>query len=579
MIIQELHKIQHHHGYLPAQAMHELARRLSVPKYRIHEVASFFPHFRLEPGPKVEVLVCHDMACHLRGAAELKERLARQFAGSPDVGVRFVSCLGRCDRPVAACINEKIYAERSFEDLVRIAGEHGAGRLRSGDLDVRHNPQIATDWKIDVYRGEPKYLGVKKFLELDEGDKLLAELKDADLRGMGGAGVPAVQKWTDVRRAKGTEKYIVCNADESEPTTFKDRELLLRTAHLVLEGVILAGLLTEATRGYIYIRHEYHEQIEAMRAAIRRAEDLGACGRRIFGTERSFPVEVFVSPGGYICGEQSALIEAMEDRRAQPRNKPPTLETNGLYDKPTLVSNVETFAWVPSIWLNGGAWYRELGRPGCKGARFFSLCGDVAKPGVFEVPCGITLGELVNDCAGGMRDGLPLKAWAPSGPSGGFLPARIPLKDLPRGWDTKLPASFVEKAKAAGGETFDLLDVPLDLQCSRDLGLALGAGMMIYAEGTNMLSHALNCSEFFRNESCGKCVPCRLGSQKVVQIADSFQRREATQSQQAAWRPTIDELAKTMELTSICGLGVVAPKPLSSVMKYFPSDVAAYAAS
>ncbi len=202
--------------------------------------------------------------------------------------------------------------------------------------------------------------------------------------------MPAFQKWTDVRQAKGDQKYIICNGDESEPGTFKDRELMLRTPHLVLEGVILAGLLTGATRGYIYIRHEYPEQIAAMETAIRQAERMKICGRQVLNTGREFSIEVFVSPGGYICGEQSALVEAMEDHRAQPRNKPPQLETNGLYDKPTLVSNVETFAWVPAILLKGAEWYRDLGRNGCKGARFFSISGDVNRPGAvsrFPMAC------------------------------------------------------------------------------------------------------------------------------------------------------------------------------------------------
>lgn len=247
---------------------------------------------------------------------------------------------------------------------------------------------------------------------------------------MGGAGVPVHQKWRDVWHAKGDEKYIVCNADESEPGTFKDRELLTQYAHLVLEGVILAGLVTGATRGTIYIRHEYAEQIEVMQREIIRAQDLGACGQGIFKSTLNFPVEVFASPGGYICDEQSALIEAMEDRRGQPRNKPPQLETNGLYDKPMLVSNVETFAWALAIMINGGQWYAQEVINGCKGRRFFSISGDVAKPGVYEVPCGVLLGTL-SELAGGVVG--ELKAFAPSGPSGGFLPRMLPVSALPQG--------------------------------------------------------------------------------------------------------------------------------------------------
>src|SRR5262245_2205098 len=216
---------------------------------------------------------------------------------------------------------------------------------------------------------------------------------------MGGAGAPAFGKWSDVRQQPGPEKYIVANGDESEPGTFKDRELLLRHPHLVVEGVILAGLLTEASAGYIYIRHEYQEQIAAVRAEISRAMKLGACGEDPFGLGRRFPVEVFESPGGYICGEQSALLAALEDRRAQPRNRPPELGSNGLRDKPTVVNNVETLAWTPYIFHRGGSAYAAAGwrvpgqeQLGFGGRRLFSVSGDVHRPGVFEVPNGLPLG-------------------------------------------------------------------------------------------------------------------------------------------------------------------------------------------
>src|SRR5439155_2097015 len=236
---------------------------------------------------------------------------------------------------------------------------------------------------------------------------LLNEITDADLRGMGGAGIPAAQKWRDVRdavrkarrRRMDDRAFIVVNGDESEPATFKDREILLHMPWTVLEGVILAGLITEASEGFIYIRHEYPEQIAACRREIKRyVQHFSATYsyRTTAGGEPCpFPCSVFVSPGGYICGEQSALIEAMSDHRAEPRNMPPKLETNGLDDQPTLVSNVETFGWAPYIWIKGGQTYAELGTNGWKGRRFFSVCGDVNRPGVYEVPMGMTLRELL----------------------------------------------------------------------------------------------------------------------------------------------------------------------------------------
>jgi NADH:ubiquinone oxidoreductase subunit F (NADH-binding) len=278
-------------------------------------------------------------------------------------------------------------------------------------------------------------------------------------------------------------------------------------------------------------------------------------------------VEVFVSPGGYICGEQSALIEAMEDRRAQPRNKPPELQTNGLYDQPTLVSNVETFAWAPVILLRGGEWYRGSGVRGCKGRRFFSISGDVQRPGAYEVPAGITVGEFLQDFAGGVKG--ELLAFAPSGPSGGFLPRWLPVGGLPRAWREKVPL-LAEKVDASGGSRVDLFDIPMDLEVFRNLGLMIGAGVVVYNTESDLVDQAVNCAQFFRGESCGKCAPCRIGSQKIVEIAERLQQHRYTAEQFALQQAIVEELAPTMEATSICGLGVVASNPLVSLLKYFP---------
>ncbi len=577
MIVQELHKIQKAHGHLPRQELVALAARLQTPLYRLQEVASFFPHFHLEQPPRVEVFVCHDMACHLRGAATIKadlEQSTREGKLAGAVKVHFASCLGRCDRAPAAAVNEEIYCGKTYAELAEIAAAHLTDNPPAADADASFPRTAPEPWKIDLHSGAPNYDAVRQFLAHRDGNRIIEALKVADLRGMGGAGVPAHQKWNDVWKAKGDEKYIVCNGDESEPGTFKDRELLLRTPYLVLEGVILAGLLTSATRGYIYIRHEYQEEIAAVRAAIQQAQRMGACGERMFGTDRDFPVEVFVSPGGYICGEQSALIEAMEDRRAQPRNKPPMLETNGLYDKPTLVSNVETFAWAAAIAARGGEWYRDQGANGCKGLRFFSISGDVNRPGAYEVPNGLTLGEFLTEYAQGVRG--QLKAFAPSGPSGGFLPAKFSVKALPRNWREKAPPALVEKVDRSGGIYLDILDLELDLDRFRSLGLMLGAGVVVYNEAADMVDQALNCVEFYRNESCGKCVPCRIGSQKIVEIATRLKNHGFNAEQFLDTKSLVDELADAMLMTSICGLGVVAPKPLTSVLQFFSDEVAAY---
>ena len=420
-------------------------------------------------------------------------------------------------------------------------------------------------------------------------DLLLDEIKEADLRGLGGAGIPAVQKWKDVRdavrkarlREEDDRAFIVVNGDESEPGTFKDRELLLRTPHVVIEAVILAGLITEATQGFIYIRHEYHEQIEACRAEIRRAEQLGFCGENAVSLGRPFPISVFISPGGYICGEQSALIEAMSDRRGEPRNMPPKLETNGLEDLPTLVSNVETFAWVPYIILNGGDAYADHGVNGWKGRRYFSISGDVNRPGVYEVPMGLTLRELIygeNYCQGIVGD-KKLKAFAPSGPSGGFIPARLGVgRGLPR--DHTQNKSWQELSARRGTDPatneLDILNLELELNLFRALSptQALGAGLVVYAEDRDMAEQAVNSIEFFRNESCGKCVPCRLGSQKLVSLGSNLLNGQIGEKHwQNEVYPLVKEMGKAIELASICGLGRSVPVPLTTVAAFFEQDI------
>jgi NADH:ubiquinone oxidoreductase subunit F (NADH-binding)/NADH:ubiquinone oxidoreductase subunit E len=501
MILRELRRITEKWGFLPKAELISLAERLEVPLHRLHEVITFFPHFRLEPPPAAEVRVCRDMACHLRGADRCYEAmtaLADEFGVErrvladeivdrngdepspppalakslqPRVEVSWVSCLGRCDTAPALLV--EFHARGRSHPARALTAENlgdAAARARvlisahQTGVDVPPEPLDRT-WlsgQIDPYAGhnteaigrEP-YAAVRQYGEQlkqahDDasrraiGDSLIETLKVSDLRGMGGAGRPAFSKWSEVRieseRADAT--YVICNGDESEPSTFKDRELLLRAPHLVVEGMVLGALLVGAHRGYIYIRHEYYQQIEAVEKEIARARDLRVLGDDVLGTGLAFDLETFESPGGYVCGEQSALIEAIEEHRAEPRNRPPAVEANGLYNRPTLLNNVETFAWVPAIVVRGGAWYRDVGvqdsqwyqskaKSGARGRglRLFSICGDVTCPGVYEVPVGLTLGELI-ERAGGMRGGLPLLAFAPSGPSGGFLPASLRPSDL-----------------------------------------------------------------------------------------------------------------------------------------------------
>jgi formate dehydrogenase beta subunit len=658
MIVQRLRDIQKVHGYLPDVELVKLSRELGEPLYRLQEVASFFPHFRQDwnKPPYVEVKVCRDMACHLAGAAELifAADSLRELAEEGRVVIEGASCLGRCDRAPAVCISrhvhnegsngaprnsfhDRLYAGLTEKELKAIVQRVIRGETPAPTTDADRNVDRA-GWQIDIYAVDPELKGkpyevtkryLKEFPEvvaipddirrdakklpgfIKEKHPWLARLDLSGLQGMGGAGMKAYEKWRDVWSEPSEIKYIVCNGDESEPGTFKDRELLLQTPHLVVEGVILAGLVTGATRGYIYVRHEYHEQIECLKKEIERARIEGACGSKLCGTPRSFEVEVFESPGGYICGEQTALIEAMEDKRSQPRNRPPELQTNGLYDKPTVVNNVETLAWAPAIMHRGGEWYASIGAQFCKGRRFFSISGDLNKPGVFEVPNGTTLGELIA-LAGGVK-GKALRAVATSGPSGGFLPAKMPVtkgvkdrldKAVSRARDPlegELLKKFGHEHLMVGdveATTLEIIHLPLDLNFFRsvagviglrDIEMMVGGGLVVYNETRNMLEQARNCTQFFRNESCGKCVPCRLGSQKLVEIGTELLRQRTkdalvlsdhdgapTQIPQALWDKlpeNLNDIAKYLRQTAICGLGYVAPNPLNTAMAFFPKDV------
>ena len=559
MIVQELNAIQSRCGYLPKDELHSLSQRTNTPVKRLHEVASSFPHYRLEPPPLVDVRVCRDMSCHLAGACRVRDSLQSlaNELGHRQVHVDGVSCLGQCDGTVAVTINDQVFwgkPENELRDLVRRAA-------REESLPHQHGDRGSLGWEIDPYQGKPEYKVIQQFVKTRDGDAILATLEEGGLVGMGGAAFPTHLKWKFVRDAPGDTKYVVVNGDESEPGTFKDRELLRRTPWLIIEGTVVAGLLAGAEKGYVYIRHEFHEQIDVMKEAIADARERGFCGMNILGSELNMDVEVFTSPGGYICGEESALLEAMEDRAAQPRNKPPFPVTHGLYSKPTVLNNVETLAWVPSILLKGGPWYRDAGVNGSKGMRLFSISGDVKRPGVYEVRQGLTVRELVEEHAGGMIEGQSMKALATSGPSGGVLPAHIPR--------SLIPDKFASEHMSGDAQSFDIMDLRLDPGVIRALGGMLGAAIVVIGHKACIVDFALNCVEFYRNESCGKCVPCRVGSQKLVDIITEVTLGRARAEQMEI----VDVLAETMREASICGLGMVASNPFTTVMKYFGDEL------
>jgi len=532
-MVPELRSIQEKFGYLPAEQLELLATELGMPLSQIHAVASFYPHFHLTPPARIDVRVCADMSCHLRGADELRRQLERSFRGAnpQTLAIRDASCLGRCDQAPAISVNDAIYGNVDGASAVSLLQETLTGSPLPADSSEIEPVQLA----VDPYKGSPTYGVVKHLVETRNVTGVIATLKAAGLRGMGGAGFPTGSKWDIVRNAPGDEKYIVCNADESEPGTIKDRFIMENIPYLVIEGMITAGLVTGAKKGILYIRHEYERPREILQKEIDSCYAQNLLGSNILGSDLTFDLEIFVSPGGYICGEESALLEAIEGKRAEPRNKPPFPGTHGLWQKPTAINNVETFAFATAILMLGVDWYKAQGRNGSLGLKFVGISGDVVRPGIFEVPMGTKYSELIYEYAGGILDSKKLLGFAPSGPSSGYLPAS--MVDLPLDWD----------AVAAKGSM-------------------VGSGaIVVCAEDRCMVDMALNAVRFFRNESCGKCVPCRMGSQKLVDMLTAWTHGKAENDD----LQLLSELSHALKVTSICGLGQVVPVPIVSVLTHF----------
>jgi NADH:ubiquinone oxidoreductase subunit F (NADH-binding)/NADH:ubiquinone oxidoreductase subunit E len=529
-LIPALQAIQERVGWLPREELVALSRDVRRPLYEIEGLISFYPHFRTRPPAAVEVHACHDLSCWLQGAdrhiAELRERHGRD-AG---VAVTEVSCIGRCDVAPAVAVNEAPAAATA--DLGAMIGAARSGT--AGEPEPRSYGG-GSPWPNDPYAaGEERYRVLRAVLSGDlDAARVTAALKDAGLRGMGGAGFPAGRKWELVAAQAAQPKYAICNADESEPGTFKDRQILAEQPHLVLEGLLLGMAAVGAEEGWVFIRHEYgpeeavvRREIEALRAAGLVGPDAGGSGRRL-------SVGVFTSPGGYILGEESALIECMEGHRGEPRNKPPFPGVYGLWGKPTLMNSVETFAHVPVIAERGADWWKAQGVNGGTGLKFFAVSGHVERPGVYCVPMGSSARQLL-ELAGGVSGGRALAAIQPGGASSNFLGP-------------------------------DGLDVPLDFDTLAQAGSMLGSGaLVVLAEGTDLLAAATNVLRFFRDESCGKCVPCRAGSAKAHRILTDLL---AAGGGPGDVDEQITRLEETMRRTSICGLGQVALGPVMSVVR------------
>ena len=539
-LIPALNAIQERVGWLPREELVALSRDVRRPLYEIEGLISFYPHFRTDPPVKAELRVCHDLSCWLRGADEGIAAIKERYGSDADVEVVEGSCLGRCDIAPACTVNEAPFPLTAAAAAVAVArpggpgGNGGAGRAPgSADLGGIVPPE-------KIYPNDPYAAPADRYAVLRDvlGGRLdvaniIAALKDTGLRGMGGAGFPAGRKWDLVAAQETTPKYVICNADESEPGTFKDREILATQPHLVLEGMLLGMVAVGAEEGWVFIRHEYGPEEQAIRAEIEHLREAGLIGPDAGASGRRLSVEVFTSPGGYILGEESALIECMEGHRGEPRNKPPFPGTYGLHGKPTLMNSVETFAHVPVIAARGAPWWKAQGLGDHAGLKFFAVSGHVERPGVYCVPMGTSARELL-DLAGGVAGGQRLGAIQPGGASSNFIGP-------------------------------DQLDVELDFGTLQEAGSMLGSGaIVVMAEGTDLLAAAVNVLRFFRDESCGKCVPCRVGSAKAHVILDGLLGAGGGPAEVDG---DVRDLAEVMRRTSICGLGQVALGPVMSVLR------------
>jgi formate dehydrogenase beta subunit len=518
-LIPALTAIQRRHGWLPREELVTLSQEVRRPLYEIEGLISFYPHFRVSPPSKVALHVCHDLSCWLAGADERIAELRARYGDDVEVELVEVSCLGRCDVAPAVAVDEEPAPVDDAAGLVEQARNGSVPETPA--LRVQEEP-----WPNDPYApGDQRYRVLRELLDGSIGSEaVIAALKDSGLRGMGGAGFPTGTKWELVANQEATPRYAICNADESEPGTFKDRQIMAEQPHLVLEGLLLGMVVCGADEGWVFIRHEYGPEERLLREEIERVRPM------LKGT--GLRVEVFTSPGGYILGEESALIECMEGHRGEPRNKPPFPGVYGLWGKPTLMNSVETFAHVPVIVERGAEWWRAQGVNGGTGLKFFAVSGHVETPGVYCVPMGTTGRDLLA-IAGGVRGGAEVAGIQPGGASSNFLG--------PEG-----------------------LDVPLDFGPVAEAGSMLGSGaLVVIAEGTDLLAAATNVLRFFRNESCGKCVPCRVGSHKAHEMLTSLLESGGGSGDVD---DTIVQLEETLRMTSICGLGQVALGPVISVL-------------
>jgi len=468
------------------------------------------PLVRIEPQgwlyTKVKVEDCEDIIDQTIVKGELVERLAYK-------------------------LNGKVYAEK--DSIPFYKKQQRIVLANCGEIDAN---------SIEEYLSVGGYQAFEKALFDMTPDDIIQEVSDANLRGRGGGGVSCGDKWSQVKRQKSFPKYIVCNGDEGDPGAFMDRSVMEDNPHLVVEGMMIAAIATGANDAYFYVRAEYPTAVSRLRNAIRQAEELGLVGDNVLGTNFSIRFHINRGAGAFVCGEGSALTGSIEGKRGMPRTKPPRTVEHGLFDQPTVLNNVETFANVPEIITKGSTWYKSFGPENSPGAKTFALSGNVVNAGLIEVPMGTSLREVIFDIGGGMRDGKKFKAVQIGGPSGGCL-------------------------------TEDDLDLPLDFDSLKKVGAIIGSGGLVAMdENTCMVEVARFFMNFTQKESCGKCTPCREGTRRMLEILERIVAGEGRDGD----IELLEELADVISNTALCGLGKTAPAPVVSTIKKFRSEYEAH---
>ena len=514
-LIEILHLIQDKFGCISAAHLRALSEEMRIGQAEIYEVATFYAHFDVvKEGeavpPALTIRVCDSLSCELAGAAALQKALTDGLDAS-EVRVVRAPCMGRCDTAPVLELGHAHIDNATVEKVqAAIAGGH----------TYAHIPDYET---FDTYVANGGYAEFASLRADGNWEDVQAKIKESGLRGLGGAGFPSGTKWGFVRGNAGT-RYIAVNGDEGEPGTFKDRYYLERTPHLFLEGMLIAAWAVEAEKAFIYMRDEYPAVLHILAAEIKKLEDAGIVPAGYIDLRRG--------AGAYICGEESAMIESIEGKRGIPRHRPPFVAQVGVFGKPTLVHNVETLLWVARVCREGPEVLNSVELNGRKGLRSYSVSGRVKNAGVFLLPAGSTIMDVI-DAAGGMADGHVFKAYQPGGPSSGLLPA-------------------------------SMNDIPLDFDTLQPHGTFIGsAAVVVLSEGDSARDAALNMLRFFEDESCGQCTPCRVGCEKAVKLmqADTWDQNLLT------------ELTTAMVDASICGLGQAAPNPIKMVMTHFKDEI------